>query len=33
VVAPGPGLAAIAPKEDPVSLALNAPHRLLQPIR
>jgi DNA-binding HxlR family transcriptional regulator len=33
VVAPGPGLAAIAPKTDPVSAVLNAPHRLLQPIR
>jgi DNA-binding HxlR family transcriptional regulator len=33
VVAPGPGLAAIPPKSDPVSAVLNAPHRLLQPIR
>jgi DNA-binding HxlR family transcriptional regulator len=33
VVAPGPGLAAIPPKADPVSAVLNAPHRLLQPIR
>src|ERR1700733_11333851 len=33
VVAPGPGLAAIPPKTDQVSVALNAPHRLLQPIR
>jgi hypothetical protein len=33
VVAPGPGLAAAAPKADPVSAALNAPRRLLQPIR
>ena len=32
-VAPGPGLAAIPPKEDPVSVALNTPHRLLQPLR
>jgi hypothetical protein len=33
VVAPGPGVAASPPKTDPVSVALNAPHRLLQPIR
>ena len=33
VVAPGPGLAAIPPKEDPVSVALNTPHRLLEPLR
>ena len=33
VVAPGPGLAAIPPKSDPVSAVLNAPRRLLQPIR
>jgi DNA-binding HxlR family transcriptional regulator len=33
VVAPGPGLAAIPPKADPVSTALNAPHRLRQPLR
>ena len=33
VVAPGPGLAAIPPKSDPVSVVLNAPHRLRQPIR
>jgi DNA-binding HxlR family transcriptional regulator len=33
VVAPGPGLAAIPPKTDPVSAALNAPHRLRQPLR
>jgi DNA-binding HxlR family transcriptional regulator len=33
MVAPGPGLAAIPPKTDPVSAVLNAPHRLLQPIR
>ena len=33
VVAPGPGLAAIPPKSDPVSAVLNAPHRLRQPIR
>jgi DNA-binding HxlR family transcriptional regulator len=33
VVVPGPGLAAIPPKPDPVSAVLNAPHRLRQPIR
>jgi DNA-binding HxlR family transcriptional regulator len=33
VVAPGPGLAAIPPRTDPVSTALNAPHRLLEPLR
>ena len=33
VVAPGPGLAAIPAKADPVSVALNAPHRLLEPLR
>jgi DNA-binding HxlR family transcriptional regulator len=33
VVAPGPGLAAIPAKADPVSAALNAPHRLLEPLR
>ena len=33
VVAPGPGLAAAGPKQDPVSVALNAPHRLLEPLR
>ncbi len=33
VVAPGPGLAAIPAKADPVSAVLNAPHRLLEPIR
>jgi len=33
MVAPGPGLAAIPPKTDSVSAVLNAPHRLLQPIR
>ena len=33
VVAPGPGLAAIPAKEDPVSVALNTPHRLLEPLR
>ena len=33
VVAPGPGLAVIPAKEDPVSVALNAPHRLLEPLR
>jgi hypothetical protein len=32
VVAPGPGLAA-GPKQDPVSVALAAPHRLLEPLR
>jgi len=33
VVVPGPGLASIPPKSDPVSVALNAPHRLLEPLR
>lgn len=33
VVAPGPGLAASAPGEDAVSVALSRPHRLLQPLR
>ena len=33
VVAPGPGLAAIPAKADPVSVALSTPHRLLQPLR
>ena len=33
VVAPGPGLAAIPAKGDPVSVALNTPHRLLEPLR
>jgi hypothetical protein len=33
VVAPGPGLAAAGPKQDPVSVALTAPHRLLEPLR
>ena len=33
VVAPGPGLSAIPAKTDPVSAALNTPHRLLEPIR
>ncbi len=33
VVAPGPGLAAIPAKSDPVSVALNTPHRLLEPLR
>jgi DNA-binding HxlR family transcriptional regulator len=33
VVAPGPGLTAIPAKEDPVSAALNNPHRLLVPLR
>ena len=33
VVAPGPGLAAIPAKGDPVSVALNPPHRLLEPLR
>jgi DNA-binding HxlR family transcriptional regulator len=33
MVAPGPGLAAIPAKEDPVSVALNRPHRLLEPLR
>jgi DNA-binding HxlR family transcriptional regulator len=33
VVAPGPGLAAIPAKADPVSVALNTPHRLLEPLR
>jgi DNA-binding HxlR family transcriptional regulator len=33
VVAPGPGLAAIPAGPDPVSVALNTPHRLLEPLR
>jgi DNA-binding HxlR family transcriptional regulator len=33
VVAPGPGLAAAPAKQDPVSVALTAPHRLLEPLR
>jgi DNA-binding HxlR family transcriptional regulator len=33
IVAPGPGLAAIPPKPDPISAALNTPHRLLEPLR
>jgi DNA-binding HxlR family transcriptional regulator len=33
VVAPGPGLAANPATEDPVSVALNTPHRLLEPLR
>jgi DNA-binding HxlR family transcriptional regulator len=33
VVAPGPGLVAIPAKTDPVSVALNTPHRLLAPLR
>ena len=33
VVVPGPGLTAIPAKEDPVSVALNNPHRLLEPLR
>src|ERR1700722_6163244 len=33
VVAPGPGLTAIPAKEDPVSVALTTPHRLLEPLR
>ncbi len=33
IVAPGPGLAAIPAREDPVSVALNTPHRLLEPLR
>jgi hypothetical protein len=33
VVAPGPGLAAIPPKDDPVSAALSTPRRLLEPLR
>jgi HxlR-like helix-turn-helix len=33
VVAPGPGLAAIPARTDPVSVALNEPHRLLEPLR
>ncbi|HEX4091437.1 MAG TPA: helix-turn-helix domain-containing protein [Trebonia sp.] len=33
VVAPGPGLAAVPAREDPVSIALNTPHRLLEPLR
>jgi DNA-binding HxlR family transcriptional regulator len=33
VVAPGPGLAASAPAQDTVSVALSRPHRLLQPLR
>ena len=32
-VAPGPGLAAIGAKQDPVSVALSTPHRLLEPLR
>jgi hypothetical protein len=32
VVAPGPGLAAAGAKQDPVSIALTAPHRLLEPL-
>src|ERR1700689_3654033 len=30
---PGPGLAAIPARADPVSAALNVPHRLLEPLR
>jgi DNA-binding HxlR family transcriptional regulator len=33
VVVPGPGLTAIPAREDPVSVALNTPHRLLEPLR
>jgi DNA-binding HxlR family transcriptional regulator len=33
IVAPGPGLAAIPAKADSVSVALNTPHRLLEPLR
>ena len=33
MVAPGPGLAAVPAKADPVSVALNVPHRLLEPLR
>ena len=33
VVAPGPGLAASAPAQDAVTVALSRPHRLLQPLR
>jgi DNA-binding HxlR family transcriptional regulator len=33
VVAPGPGLASTPGRADPVSLALGAPHRLLEPVR
>jgi len=33
VVVPGPGLTAIPAKTDPVSVALNTPHRLLEPLR
>jgi DNA-binding HxlR family transcriptional regulator len=33
MVAPGPGLTAIPAKTDPVSVALNVPHRLLEPLR
>jgi DNA-binding HxlR family transcriptional regulator len=33
MVAPGPGLTAIPAKADPVSVALNTPHRLLEPLR
>ena len=33
VVAPGPGQDAVAPRHDPVTVALSAPHRLLEPLR
>jgi DNA-binding HxlR family transcriptional regulator len=33
VVVPGPGLTAIPAKEDPVSVALSTPRRLLEPLR
>jgi DNA-binding HxlR family transcriptional regulator len=33
VVAPGPGLASRPGRGDPVSVALAAPHRLLEPVR
>jgi hypothetical protein len=32
-MAPGPGLAATAPAQDPVTVALTSPHRLLEPLR
>jgi DNA-binding HxlR family transcriptional regulator len=33
VVAPGPGLDPAEPAQDPVSMALTRPHRLLEPLR
>jgi hypothetical protein len=33
VVAPGPGLGPAPPAQDPVSMALTRPHRLLEPLR